>query len=288
MLTVVVTTVGWPRFLEIQRRSLDTYLECDYRLLAVVDTPSRPCGINLWGRESRAEVIAEAGLFADEVLAMPEALHVPQKRRLRDRIRPANVPPSSRHAQTLDYAWSHLVETGVGPVLILDADMILVAPNVGSRALERAFLHAVRQSRDTHVFPHRVDYVWPGLVLADLARLPDARGFRFGVRSVDGAHLDTGGQTSHWLEALSADQASRVRWVEHLPSLQWRTEDAEIDFDPRVASFLASDDRNEDGALYAELYDRCWLHFRAGSNWRNEPADVVLSRRASFERVILG
>lgn len=288
MLTILVTTVGWPRFLEIQRASLDRFLAGDYRLVAVIDTPTEPMGINLWGAESRENVISAAHAFADDVIPMPEEMHSPHTPRLRDRFRRRVLHPSSRHAQTLDYAWSHLLDSGVGPVLILDADMILVAPHAGAAALEDAFLHAVRQSRETAGTSRRIDYVWPGLVLADLGRLPDPRGFRFGVRSVDGAHLDTGGETSHWLDALSEDQASQVRWIDHLPSLTWTPADAGIDFDPRVSGFLRADDRNENGKVFAELYDRRWLHFRAGSNWRNEPADVVLGRRASFESALLG
>lgn len=288
VLTILVTTVGWPRFLEIQRASLDRFLAGDYRLVAVVDTPTASTGINLWGAESRADVISGARGFADEVIPMPEELHSSHAPRLRDRFRRTALHPSARHAQTLDYAWSRLLETGVGPVLILDADMILVAPHEGVGALGETFFHAVRQSRDTHGSARRIDYVWPGLVLADLSRMPETHGFRFGVRSVDGAHLDTGGETSHWLEALSANEAAKVRWIDHLPSLTWTPDDAGINLDPRVSGFLRVDDRNENGKVFAELYDRRWLHFRAGSNWRNEPAGLVLGRRAAFESSLLG
>ena len=285
MLTIVVTTVGWPTFLALQRASLDRFLTDEYQLIAVVDTPTASGPINLWGAEPRSEVIRVAHEFVDEVLEMPEDLHTGGPRRKRDLFRRNVFHPSSRHGQTLDFTWSWLLDRMEGSVLILDADMLLVAPNAGSALVENTWMAAVRQSRMTRSHK-QIDYVWPGLLFADVQRMPDPRGFSWGIRETDGALLDTGGETSLWLDPLSSVQRDEISWLQHRPSLQWSVEDSEIAFDPAMEQFLRTDDRNIDGKVFAELYDGCWLHFRAGSNWRNEPADAVLARRVAFEAAV--
>ena len=282
MLTIVVTTVGWPSFLALQRSSLDRFLMDDYQLIAVVDTPTASGPINLWGAEPRSEVIRVAREHADEVLEMPEDLHIGGPRRRRDLFRRNVIHPSSRHGETLDFAWSWLLDRMETRVLILDADMLLVAPHAGSALMETAWMSAVRQSRMTKS-DKQIDYVWPGLLIADLQRMPDPRGCTWGIRETDGAQLDTGGETSLWLDALSTEQREAVGWIQHRPSLQWSVDDSRVALDPGMEEFLRTDDRNIDGKLFAELYDNCWLHFRAGSNWRNESADTVLARRRAFE-----
>ena len=74
-----------------------------------------------------------------------------------------------------------------------------------------------------------------------------------------------------------------ISWIQHRPSLQWQIDDSEVTLDSGMEEFLRNDDRNIDGKVFAELHDKCWLHFRAGSNWRNESADTVLARRRAFE-----
>ena len=282
MLTIVVTTVGWPTFLALQRASLDRFLTDEYQLIAVVDTPTASGPINLWGAEPRSEVIRVAREFVDEVLEMPEDLHTGGPRRKRDLFRRNVFHPSSRHGETLDFTWSWLLDRMEGSVLILDADMLLVAPNAGSALLEDAWMAAVRQSRMTKSHK-QIDYVWPGLLLADLQRMPEPRSVKWGIRETNGAHLDTGGETSYWLDALSGEQRDEISWIQHRPSLQWQIDDSEVTLDSGMKEFLRNDDRNIDGKVFAELYDNCWLHFRAGSNWRNESADTVLARRRAFE-----
>ena len=100
MLTIVVTTVGWPTFLALQRASLDRFLTDEYQLIAVVDTPTASGPINLWGAEPRSEVIRVAREFVDEVLEMPEDLHNGGPRRRRDLFRRNVFHPSSRHGET--------------------------------------------------------------------------------------------------------------------------------------------------------------------------------------------
>ena len=74
-----------------------------------------------------------------------------------------------------------------------------------------------------------------------------------------------------------------ISWIQHRPSLQRQIDDSKVTLDPGMEEFLRNDDRNIDGKVFAELYGNCLLHFRAGSNWRNESADTVLARRRAFE-----
>jgi len=143
---------------------------------------------------------------------------------------------------------------------------------------------AVRQSRMTKSHK-QIDYVWPGLLLADLQRMPEPRSVKWGIRETNGAHLDTGGETSYWLDALSSEQRDEISWIQHRPSLQWSVNDCEVALDSGMEQFLRNDDRNIDGKVFAELYGNCWLHFRAGSNWKSESAETVLARRQGFEPV---
>ena len=75
---------------------------------------------------------------------------------------------------------------------------------------------------------------------------------------------------------------SKFQTIKHLPSLQWNYAGLTNIFSGNIKEFIVEDERNIDNNYYTEFYDETFLHFRAGSNWKKEPAQVVKSRINKF------
>jgi len=64
--------------------------------------------------------------------------------------------------------------------------------------------------------------------------------------------------------------------------------DADIPIAKSLINFMENDDRNRNGKFYCELYADTFMHFRAGSNWNKEKAEVVTNRNSNFLSAITG
>jgi hypothetical protein len=65
-------------------------------------------------------------------------------------------------------------------------------------------------------------------------------------------------------------------------SLNWQINDFDGILPEGIRQFIMNDDRNRGGKVYSEIYDQTFLHYRAGSNWREESSQVVKDRNQNF------
>ena len=97
--------------------------------------------------------------------------------------------------------------------------------------------------------------------------------------------VDVSGQTHVWLKAVKK-LGVEPKWLSHLSSLKWGMDELDIQISRKVLDFIIHDDRNLDKKFYTELYDYKFLHFRAGSNWKKEPSEIVRKRNQNFLNAI--
>jgi hypothetical protein len=55
----------------------------------------------------------------------------------------------------------------------------------------------------------------------------------------------------------------------------------------KLLEFLENDPRNEKDKYFCELYDDCFLHYRAGGNWRREGLNIHKSLTIDLKNAII-
>jgi len=132
-------------------------------------------------------------------------------------------------------------------------------------------------------FGRQVKYYWNGLLMFDPLNLQYLEDFSFDCGKVRGIKVDTGGQSYWWIKKIEENGLEvTLGYINHLSSLNWRINDFEAFIPEGIRQFILKDDRNQAGKMYSEIYDQTFLHFRAGSNWREESAQVVKERNYRF------
>jgi hypothetical protein len=63
-----------------------------------------------------------------------------------------------------------------------------------------------------------------------------------------------------------------VYFIRHLWSCSWDESEIpnNLKDNKKLLDFFINDPRNVDGKFYCEIYDKKFLHYRAGGNWKNE------------------
>jgi hypothetical protein len=125
--------------------------------------------------------------------------------------------------------------------------------------------------------------LWGGLIFIDAEKIPFKQIWSFDCGKINGIRVDVSGNTHYWLKLIEENGLeSKFQKIQHFPSLQWKYTDLTGIFSKAIKEFIVKDERNLDGKYYTEFYDETFLHFRAGSNWKKEPAQVVKDRINQF------
>jgi hypothetical protein len=66
--------------------------------------------------------------------------------------------------------------------------------------------------------------------------------------------------------------------------LNWKLSEYRGDLPIGLRNYVSQDPRNVGDYIYAEIYDDAFLHFRAGSNWKEEAPEIVKLRHLEFLR----
>ena len=145
-------------------------------------------------------------------------------------------------AYPLCWGWDNFISKQNGSILILDSDMFLFQSVTFTDLLNKYQIYYVPQNSDG------IEYMWNGIVLADLSNLPDLGMINWFCGNIKGnIPVDVGGQTYRYLET-HPDLKKHYIGQENV----W--DDPELDFHPSDYQTLW-------------LEDRAVLHYRRGSNW---------------------
>jgi hypothetical protein len=125
----------------------------------------------------------------------------------------------------------------------------------------------------------RITHLWGGLMFIDAAKMPYKDIWSFDCGKINGVKVDVSGNTHYWLKEIAENGLEfKFQTIKHLPSLKWDYSDLTDIFSDDIREFIVKDDRNINNKYYTEFYDGVFLHFRAGSNWKKEPGQVVKER----------
>jgi len=281
--TVVVTVVGTPEFLEPQVRLLLRWCDDDLDILIVNDARRRPGPSNGWKPRADRAVAHTADQLGIPCLRYPQWRHWSLRRRGsldQSSIRTVeSVSFDFRAAyrwllQRKDDSEQPSIRTGdavqfgfraacrlypTQPVVILDADMFPFKRFSFSDMLGSAALAGVGQQRG------HIQYLWNGLLMFDVARLPELNTIDFSPGLVEGEATDTGGKLYYYLEHHSS---LAIGHLNHLKSGRWGRADMPDGLPGPLGNFIDRDPYNECGKFFSEIYEGCLFHLRSGGNWQ--------------------
>jgi hypothetical protein len=280
--TKVVTTVAaWPEALPVMKTQLEKHLKEPFEFICFVDTPSKPGPYNLWDATLREKALEIARETSDRFYPVPEKLHQERTTQFPATLEKKGNNANTRAADTLQFAWNQVIKDSASPVLILDNDMFPIQDFDTREMLSKNPIAGIYSISPGKVPADNIDWIWSGLLFLDPTRMPVKEVWSFDCGRVNDVPVDVSGQTHYWLKSAKKFGIEPL-WLPHLSSLNWGREQINPAFSSDVLEFIIKDDRNIKGKFYTELYNGKFLHFRAGSNWKREPAELVKKRNDDF------
>jgi hypothetical protein len=164
------------------------------------------------------------------------------------------------------YSWEKYISKETGNICLLHPDVFLEHPVKFTDYLQHSPLCFIPQTREGlgGIYMH------DALVLADMAKLPEAGSINWWGSMVNGANTDIGGQTFFYLQAHPKIKPTLI-------APQYHEDDPNVDFHPAEYEIFAIDDKP------------IALHYFRGSNWNHRPAEYHrrktewLKRRLNLE-----
>jgi hypothetical protein len=160
-------------------------------------------------------------------------------------------------------------KTQGGRFLCLDSDMFPVAPF--STDIYKEYAAAILPQTRSNDAGKTLNYIWNGIYYFDTRRL-NMSNMSWRCNDVEGVWTDVGGGMWDFLQQAKQTNTPLYE-IPHLWSTKWSFDSFPPSLDSRWLSFFMTDERNQDGMFFAELYDNLFLHYRAGGNWeKRDPA----------------
>ncbi len=164
-------------------------------------------------------------------------------------------------AYPMCYTWKHIFSKSNDKICIIDSDMFVVSFESFEEALEKADLLYLEQSRgDGSIF-----YMWNGLVLADLSKLPNKEEVDWWCGYCENFCVDVGGHTFYYLKKYR-DQIKIKGLLQHYVG-----EDSSCDFTPANYEFYTLGGENKS----------IW-HMRSGSLWDTSKTKEYYDKKISW------
>jgi hypothetical protein len=286
-INIFTTVSAWPEALHAQRKLLDQFSKDSFDFIAVIDTSSTPNPWNLWDSNLRSRAEDIASQFCDDVILMPEGIHENRKS-LFPKTKVLKARNSNERASdVLQFILNEKILSSFDPAFIIDSDMFPIAPFCVSESLNECSVRGVFQHRSGR-FGKYAKYYWNGIMMFNPSKLENLERFSFDCGKVNGLKVDTGGQSHWWIKSIEDLKDNKsLGSIDHFASLNWNLEQISFQIPEKIFDFIVSDDRNREGKFFTEIYDEKFLHFRAGSNWREEPTHVVRKRNSDFIQACL-
>ena len=266
MLKIVTAVVNNPIFIEIQYHTLKKYMRCEYEFIVFNDAKSFPDFTNGGDVTIKAQIQNKCEELHITCINIPNEHHK------------INKCACLRCTDAMNYVLEY---QKINPCkyLLLDSDMFLI-DYFDIKEYEDYKGAIVIQNRKNDT----ITYCWNGLYFFDFTNIKNQELLNWGCDDVEGC--DVGGQMRFWLRTQEndlplADQIRRSEYncfnknsfyyIKHLWSCSWDESEYPQNINiPGLLAFLKCDPRNVKGKFYCEMYDKKFLHYRAGGNWNSE------------------
>jgi hypothetical protein len=280
---------SWPKALELQKMALNKYMSESFELIGVVDTPREAGPYNLWDPNLRNRAIEIAEKTCERIIVVPEEIHQDRSKIFNKTKELSGTNANLRASDSLQYAFNYEILNSNSKILILDNDMFPIAKFSWEEKMNQKFCRSVIHTSQSKFRKRSISYLWSGLMFIDSSQIPYKEIWSFDCGKIKGVKVDVSGNTHYWIEKIRQNGLeSRFEKIIHYPSLQWNSSNLTSDFSQAILKYIIEDSRNLNNNFYTEFYDNTFLHFRAGSNWNKEPAQVVENRIKKFTECFKG
>lgn len=262
---IITHSYNRPDFIEIQNKTFKFFLQDDYEFIVFSDAPDE---------NMNKAIIDTCNKCNIQCIRIPQEIH--KKPYLpREPGDPLNRP-NIRHANCVQYSMDTLGFDHDGPVMVLDSDMFLVRPLNISQEIEGWDIVSIIRGADNNV-----TYLWPGLMILVMNKLPNKRTLNFNCGKAGGANVDSGGYSYYYLknnpslkikaldefwswQLFCPDRHASHRVDKTTPISQQILKLKEMNFNDTEISFLQ---KKPDTISF--LFGHHILHYRAGTNYDN-------------------
>lgn len=198
-----------------------------------------------------------------------------------------------RCANSMNYMLKYQIENP-DKYLIIDSDMFLICDFDINEYID--FDSAiVLQRRDDNT----LNYLWNGLCYFDMNKIKNIHLLNWNCRNAD-----VGAIMHNWLEKeTNGDLPNsddlrwsnnnydnyRIHYIKHLWSCSWDKSELPESLinNHELINFLESDPRNEKDKYFCEIYDKKFLHYRAGGNWLNEGLNLHIFLSNKLKEILI-
>jgi hypothetical protein len=286
IMKVITAVVNNPTFIEMQYHTLKKYLKGvdTYEFIVFNDAKPFPDFTND-GDLSLVEKIAETCRVLNvQCIPIPNGHHKQQ------------LNAATRCADSMNYILQYQLKHP-DQYLLLDSDMFLI----DYFDMNKYFKYecaVLLQSR----FDSRLNYIWNGIYYFDIPKMKNLDIFNWNP----GKGGDVGAMAEEWLKremgGAILPKTDDLRWkknetfhtdtiyfIPHLWSTSWNANELPDNLKPNKAllTFMQEDVRNVNGNFYCEIYDKVFLHYRAGSNWNKEGLTLHQDLTRKLKQVLM-
>lgn len=252
-----------PDFIDIQKRTFDTFLQDEYELIIFNDAPNQSMATQI-------ELMCKK--LNLECIRVPQELH----------LRRPQASAGHRHMDGIQFALEKIGYGYDGIVMLIDSDMFLIKPFSINNFLDGYDAAADKQGRSDG--KTLVQYFSPLIVMMDMSKLPNKQNISFEGGRVEGLNCDVGGHTYYYLKN---NPSVKVKWwnlihigawIQHIKCPQCINMSCgnciqkliDQNFNNDLITFIHACPTDTQSSLDLEFcIDNTFLHYRSGSNWRN-------------------
>jgi hypothetical protein len=272
---VITHNYNRPDFVEIQYKTFEKFLlDIEYEYVVFNDAPQEPM---------KTQIDNVCKKYGIRCIRVPQKMHTTGDR-----------PLNKRHVNGVRYSLEVIGYDNDGPVVIIDSDMFLIRPlSIEERLGDNHILSAMRGGG-----PDSIDWLWPGISILAMNKLPNKRTLNYDCGPVNGHILDSGGSSYLYLkrhpglklevinslwcyQLFLADKHNQIPEKTSVAAQERIVAYKNYGFNEKEIKFLL----NKPDTF--EFYlDNHFLHYREGTNYTNQQQGYVDHKTRIFKEFI--
>lgn len=250
---VIVCVVNSPQFIKFQYKLLKKFMPVEYEFIVFNDAKSFSDYTNFNNPNLRNEIVELCNNLGIKCINIDNDHH-----------QYTNVNASTRHTDSLRIMREYM-DKNPDKYLMIDSDMFPISTIDIDKYSQYECGAIVHQQRGN------IEYMWPNLFFFDITKLPDWNLINWDIMP----GCDTGAMTNQWFHKQKELKNNSIYFIKHLGSGAWNNDSIPDNVrSNELIEFLNTDSRNINGMFWCEIFDKTFLHYRAGSNWNGEGIDI--------------